>query len=424
MLSARLSVVTAGCLLAMALPGSAWKQDRFIITFWCAPPAIQENLAAVAAEGYNLTWAPAEALDLVEKHGLKALLQDPLINPAVLDTPEGRSKLDELIKRVRNHPALEGYFITDEPGSGAFPGLSRLVAFIRERDPEHLAYINLFPTYATKEQLGVSADAVERAKVGIPTNFAGAGANAEVIAAYRDYLNKFIDIVKPELISYDHYHFLKTGDGCQYFLNLELIREASLRARLPFLNIIQACTIEPSWRLVNKNELRFLIFTTLAYGGRGISYFLYWGPESYGGLYRDGKRTPLAVDVAHLNRTLIKIGNAMLHLESRGVYHTKPLPIGAKPVPPSSPVKLRGKGEYVLGLFGNKRKTTAFMIVNRDYKSGTRAQVELADRCLRIEEFDPLLGTWSERPVDRLMGEMFIDLDPGEGRLFRMVQTP
>jgi 2-isopropylmalate synthase len=49
-------------------------------------------------------------------------------------------------------------------------------------------------------------------------------------------------------------------------------------------NIIEASIIEPSWRLVNKNELRFLVYTTLAYGGRGISYFLYWGPKSYGGL--------------------------------------------------------------------------------------------------------------------------------------------
>jgi hypothetical protein len=70
---------------------------------------------------------------------------------------------------------MEAYFITDEPGAGAFPGLGKLVAYLRERDPAHLAYINLFPTYANEQQLGVSADAGARAKVGLPDNFAGVG---------------------------------------------------------------------------------------------------------------------------------------------------------------------------------------------------------------------------------------------------------
>lgn len=407
-------------LLVVCSHGLAWKQERFFITFWCPPPPTDANLEAVAREGYNLTWAPEEALDTVHKYGLKALLRDPLIDPSTLDNPEQAAKLDELIRRVRNHPALEGYFITDEPGSGAFPGLGRLVQFIRERDPDHFSYINLFPTYATKEQLGVSADAIERARVGIPTNFAGAGTNTETIAAYRDYLYKFIEIVKPELISYDHYHFLKGGDGSQYFLNLELIREASQKSGLPFLNIIQACTIEPSWRLVNKNELRFLIYTTLAYGGRGISYFLYWGPKSYGGLYQDGKMTPLALDVAGLNRELQTIGPVMMSLESKAIYHTKPLPIGARPVPRRSRIKIEGEGEFVLGLFGSKRKMTAFMVVNRNYKAPSTAQILLANPNVRVEEFDRRHGIWVEYPVDRISGKMFVELDCGDGRLFRV----
>ena len=45
--------------------------------------------------------------------------------------------------------------------------------------------------------------------------------------------------------------------------------EAALAARKPFLNNIQADTIEKSWRLPNPQETRFLVFTTMAYGGRG-----------------------------------------------------------------------------------------------------------------------------------------------------------
>ena len=42
------------------LPEGNWTQKEFIITFWCPPPATDEALAAVAAEGFNLTWTPVE----------------------------------------------------------------------------------------------------------------------------------------------------------------------------------------------------------------------------------------------------------------------------------------------------------------------------------------------------------------------------
>src|SRR5512143_1208201 len=137
-----------------------WKLDKILITFWCPPPATDEALAAVAAEGYNLTWTPEAGLDVARKHGLKAMLQDGLLAPATLDSPEQRAKLDALIARVRNHPALAAYFITDEPSAAAFPGLGKLADYLRERDPKHPAYINLFPTYANNQQLGTQGDVV------------------------------------------------------------------------------------------------------------------------------------------------------------------------------------------------------------------------------------------------------------------------
>ena len=97
-----------------------------------------------------------------------------------------------LIARVRHHPALYDYFITDEPSAANFPALGKLVAYLRERDPAHLAYINLFPTYANNEQLGTKGDTV---------------------TAYREHLRQYVDIVKPGLISYDHYQFSVKGDN-------------------------------------------------------------------------------------------------------------------------------------------------------------------------------------------------------------------
>ncbi len=396
-----------------------WTQKQFIITFWCPPPATDSALAAVAAERYNLTWVPVDGLDVAAKYKLRAMLTSDLLNPATLDDAAKRAQLEGLIEKVKSHPAMEAYYITDEPGAGAFPGLGKLVDYLRERDPAHPAYINLFPTYANEAQLGVSADAAERAKVGYPQNFAGVGTSDKTVLAYREHLKKFVEIVKPDLISYDHYHFMKESDGGQYFLNLALIRDAAIEAGKPFVNIIQACTIEKVWRLPNPAETRFLVFTTMAYGARGISYFLYWGPESYGGIYRDGTPTPMVKEIAALNAEITQFGPALMELESTAVYHTAPLPYGTQMVPADSPVQFTGSGEFVLGLFGKNGQTTAFMVVNRSHKQDAEATVKVSFPGGKLQELNRTTEKWSDSQTLDANGEVKIKLIPGDGRLFR-----
>jgi hypothetical protein len=421
--------IALGCLCASALceptqAASGWKQKQFIITYWCPPPATDEALARAAAEGYNLTWMPADGLDVAARHHLRAMLTSDLLKPEVLDDPVKRAQLNALIERVKKHPALEAYYLTDEPGAGAFPSLGKLVAHLRERDPAHLAYINLYPTYANEQQLEVSAEAAERARVSYPTNFAGVRTDDKTVLRYREHLRKFVETVKPDLISYDHYHFLKRksdgrpSDGKQYFLNLALIRMAAQEAGVPFLNIIQAGTGEPSWREPTAEEMRWLVFTTLAYGGRGISYFTYWGFR--GGLYADGKPSPLVQPVGALNAEIAKFGPALLALESVAVYHTAPLPYGTEAIPAEAPVQVAGPGKFVLGLFGESGRPAAFMIVNRDYEHGAEAVLKVTLPGSRLQELDRKTGQWSKGTALRRGRTVRIQLPPGDGRLFRV----
>jgi hypothetical protein len=248
------------------------------------------------------------------------------------------------------------------------------------------------------------------------------GPDDKTVLAYREHLKQYIEIVKPDLISYDHYHFFKTTDTPQYFLNLALIRSAAIEANKPFLNIIQASTVEKVWRLPNAAEIRWLVFTTMAYGGRGISYFTYWGPESYGGLYQDGKPSPLAAEVASVNAEIEKIGPALMQLDSIGVYHTEPLPLGTERIPMDCPVQIVSGGEFVLGMFGQKERMTAFMIVNRSYSRNAEATVKVKLPAGKLQELDRRTGAWTDGPIvdtDRILK---IELPPGDGRLFRATE--
>jgi len=319
--SGLLVIILVTCILNCHLvEANGWKQKEFTIAAWCPPPNTAENMRSMANDNYNLInvefWNdpmgpfvdPTEQLNIAGQNGMKAMLYSLLITPSTLDNPVQRAKLDQLIDKAKNNPAMEAYFVADEPQASAFPTLLRLVSYIKERDPNHLAFINLFPSYANQQQLAVDLKEAPKGPVGIPDNYLGAGTNADTVKFYAEYLRQYINVVKPEFISYDHYHFMANNDGEQYFLNLALIRNAAVRADLPFFNVIQSCRWESGWRLPTGGEMRWLAFTTLAYGGRGICWFVYWGTKQNGAIIQDGVRSSNADQVAAINKDIRAIG--------------------------------------------------------------------------------------------------------------------
>jgi hypothetical protein len=363
--------------------------------------------------GWNLVWCGEKELDVAQRHGLRAQLQDGLINPANLDTPAQKEKLDALIDRVKTHPALYSYFITDEPNATNFASLGKLVSYLRERDPAHLAYINLFPTYASNTQLGNKGDTV---------------------TAYNEHLRQYIDVVKPALISYDHYQFAVVGDATDYFLNLALIRRASLQAQLPFLNIVQACTWSKHMRVPTGDEMRYLVYSTAAYGAQGISYYVYCHPGHTGMVAQaDGTPTERYHALKTINREFAAIATQLQPYQSLGVYHAGMLPPGAEPLPKDAAFKLDPPVEpmdyktlqpvkgVLLGFFGQRLKNgntsqpTHCVIVNLDYK--TEIRVGLAGPG-ELELFDAASSTWFETSKSRFD----IRLPKGGGKLIRVRQ--
>lgn len=381
-----------------------WKVNTPIVTYW-AGPALTDAVARQMAEGgWNLVWCGEKELDVAQRHGLRAQLQDGLLTPATLDNPGQREKLDSLIARVRSHPALYSYFITDEPSAAAFPALGKLVAYLRERDPGRLAYINLFPTYASNEQLGTKGDKV---------------------AAYQDHLRQYLQIVKPSLVSYDHYQFAKGGDNPDYFLNLAMVRRAAQEAGVPFLNIVQACTWTPSMRVPGADEVRYLVYTTLAYGGQGISYYVYCHPGHTGGIaLPDGTPTPLYHALKSLNREFVAIAKELQPLRSLAVYHAGMSPPGSERLPQEAPFRFdppvvplayqppeRVRG-LLLGYFGKDDKPTHVVAVNLDYRAEASVAVTGPGN---LEAFDASSGAWSGAGGARLE----IRLPSGGGKLLR-----
>jgi hypothetical protein len=400
-------------LLGASSAAAAWKVGTPIVTYWAGPSMTDATARQMAEGGWNVVWCGEKELDVVQRHGLRAQLQDPLLTPASLEQPAQREKLDALIARVRQHPALYAYFITDEPNAKDFAALGKLAAYLREQDPAHLAYINLFPTYASNEQLGNKGD---------------------VTTAYQAHLQQYVEQVKPALISYDHYQFTARGDSAQYFLNLALIRRAAQDAGVPFLNIVQACTWTPAMRVPKGDEMRYLVYTTLAYGAQGISYYVYCCAGHTGAIaHADGSPTPLYRALRDLNREFVAIASQLQPLRSLGVYHAGMLPPGAEPLPkdaafvldpPVSPADYKApepvKGA-LLGCFGPVGKKaqspspTHVLVVNLTYESEAVLGIRGPKR---LETFDAGSGQWSRASGQRVE----LRLPPGGGKLVRVRQ--
>ncbi len=404
------SLVLLTVVLATARPSPAdesdpWKVGTPIVTYWAGPPISDAVARQMAEGGWNLVWCTEKELDVAQRHGLRAQLRDGLLQPATLEDPARREQLDALIGRVRDHPALYSYYITDEPNADEFPGLGKLVAYLRQRDPAHLAYINLFPTYANNQQLGNEGDTV---------------------TAYREHLRQYRQIVKPSLVSYDHYQFATNGDTPDYFLNLAMIRRSAQTAGVPFLNIVQACSWAPSRRVPEPDEMRYLVYTTLAYGGQGISYYVYCHPGHTGAIaLADGTPTPLYHALKPLHREFVAIAGELQPLESLSVYHAGMSPPGSEPLtddapfrfdPPVSPMayqppeRVRG---FMLGYFGKADKPSHVVVVNLDYKAENTVSLVGPGN---LDTFDGASAAWS--PVGSARAELI--LPPGGGKLLRL----
>jgi hypothetical protein len=371
---------------------TSWHQTELIRTFWCEPPADDQHLKTLKDEKYTLTWCAADALDTVAKHGLGAMIHDEtILKPWALDDPMKRKQLDALIDRVKLHPALQGYWLADEPmKTGEMQYIGRLADYIQRRDPQHFCYVNALPIHA----------------LGLP--------------AYESYLADYFKYLHPQIFSYDHYPFYKNYDFLDYFHNLEIVRSHTLEANIPFVNIIQASTYLPDWRALTPAELRWEVYSSLAYGAKGISYFLYWGPKKFGGLYQDGKPMPLSATAAQLNAEVDSLSKVMMPLKSVAVYHTAPLPGGTHLIPATSPIQIpnREHGHFVIGLFENPNNKQRFvMVMNRDYRKAHTVKLRLHNSSL-LAEYDRSKRSYIAVPESNWSGEVAVPLEAGDARLF------
>ncbi len=399
-LAAAVVLLTGGIAMSATTP-HRFVQDRFAIGFWVDPPAgadMDERYREIAAANFTVVLGgfgartPAtvqQQAALCERYGLRALVATAGLPP----------------ERLPESPAIWGYMLRDEPNTADFAALRADVDALRAARPGRLAYINLFPNYATPEQLGA--------------------------ADYDDHVRRFMAEVDVDVLSMDHYPAMRPdADGRQgYCDNLETLRRHADAAGIPFWNFFNTMPFGPHYD-PTEAQLRWQVYTSLAYGAKGVLYFCYWTPAGdefpRGGaiITAEGRRTRHYEQAKRLNAAVRNLGPTLMGLRCHGVIRPPAAIESATGAVDTallagSPLRHLTAGDFLIGVFSHADGRRAVLLNNYSYAHTAWPTVEFSAPLEQVREVDPASGQEVAVVDDSpAMPGLQLSLDAGEGRLF------
>lgn len=405
----------------------------FFITYWYGVPRdfiSRERLLEAAQAGFDViecrydTATNLQVLDWCRQLGMRAFVWDDRMRLAIDEAPGWEQALDGMIADYGDHPALDRFFVRDEPYASHFPMLARIAHYLQARGQKF--YVNLYPPHGLPEE------------------------------DYNTHVSTFLDMTGADLLSYDHYCMRKrpvtdaqraadpyfvearVSDACRrrnhdehtvfeeynsagYFRNLELIRRHALSRGLPWMIII---LLSEHWdyRWLTEAELRWEVFTALAYGMNALSYFTYWTPGvahkepwTYHNaiINADGSRNENYWRVGRINAVLRDMVAVMDGARSLAVFHVE-----GDPDPETVPFTGYGAVRTIEGapLVAGFFEGGLCVLANKDFHADRTVAVS-CDKLLR--QYNTDRHVWDTLPPDG-DGRYIIRLRAGDGTLLRV----
>lgn len=338
-------------------------------------------------------------LDICQKLGLQAIVFDESLSGdkwnRILDPKDLAKNLPAVIEKVGKRPAVLGYHLRDEPGAGEYPHLAEAVKTVNELAPGKWPYINLLP--------------------------------GDDLVAWEKYLDDFVTICKPPILSYDRYVIYDPPGGFApaFWANLAVARKVALRHDIPLYNIVLTA---PHWnyRDLTQTDVRMQVYGSLVYGVKGLGYYKFMSHEldildapplgnfRGGPLDEFGNRTPTWDWLRNVNKQVQNLAPHLLRLRSDRVYHMGgSVPAANEGATSSSLIASLTGPEFVVGEFTHEDSSRYVMIVNRSMTEQTHVNVKFPPYVEKAEFVDSRTGK-----LDRW--ENYYWLSPGQGVLIKL----
>ena len=305
--------------------------------------------------------AIAMALDAAAKAGIKLMIS----------CPELKADPEKTAERFKNHPALEGYYLGDEPGKPQFQDLADWAKRLKAIDKKHYSFVNLFPNINSNQNKFGTKD-------------------------YKEYIQTFDNLFPAPYLSFDFYPVVDGAVHPRWYENLEFFAANYKNEGRPFwafalttsylaysedsgqptLNDFYQLyqTYRPEKVFVHDiptlGELRLQVYANLAYGAQGIEY---WSFRGFGSpLDAQGKRTVVfdrLQKVSHEIQNLsgVFMGAKLISVAQTGSIIPNETKRQGKLPEPIKLLETVGEGAVVSVLENGKNRF--LVIVNRDYKN-------------------------------------------------------
>ena len=322
---------------------SKWTQEVFGISDWVTPRVgtwmqnadwIDRRMKEFADANFTVmlggmddgaTWNSSTLLQLqaAEKYGIKIIPGVPVTGAINRTSGVSDIKLQsDLDPKIIASPAFWGFDFYDEPNSNVFPALANLSRQVGAAFPAKVRFINLLPNYADPSTQLMAKN-------------------------YTDYVRKFVTSMVagragPDILCMDHYPFFEypagsnhTSSVAGYRANLGVLRAQSLRAGIPFWNFFN----DVGWLRHSdptEAQMRWQVFTSLAYGAKGVLYYCYNSePCGRGGVLHDKgqpsdnlhnnlRKGRHYSDATRINSVLKIFGKYLVTATSTAVYRVQP----------------------------------------------------------------------------------------------------
>ena len=331
------------------------------LTQWCKTPADAKRLLGEAEK------AGVKLIIGLDAHGLKQM----------------SVAAEEFTAAAKDSPALEYYYITDEPHVNSAEAIGECVKRYKELDPVHPCYVNLFGAHC--DRWGRNDKARQKKYSGCDT--------------LEEYLSRLYDVIPLEMVSFDFYPLLsykplQDGDfrlhGRRVFMKerwYETLEKESALARQRNIPLC-AFAMASAHRHYRANDypvptmahLRLQQYSNLAYGAQILQYFRYYTPknreERHGfnnaPIVSSGKRSPVFDLVREMNKEIQARAFVFTGAKVQGVWHTGlDIPLGTKRfkanvLPPFVKSFSTPKGDTAVVSWLKNGNKDYVVVVNRD----------------------------------------------------------
>ncbi len=342
-------------------------------------------------------------LDLAHARGIKVQVSDSRTEN--LMTTATDEEIDAIANTYKNHPATGGYYIKDEPSLEQLPRAAYVYNRLKRNDPASFPNVNMFPAS------GVPGD-------------------------HRSYLEEWVKQAGPtnlEFLTMDTYPFVGgRAIGPDYFKDMEDLRATGLKYDLKIAAYLQAVGLTigetEHLRRPNADELRWNVYTNLAYGVKGIYWFTWFQPLDQGPdthfstaiMDGTGNMTDLYASAQALNAEIKQWGSILSGLTSHDVFFHGNVPEGTKPLPADFFWKPLEEDAQIVSHFMDQSGRNYVMVVNRDFNNSRTLGYRLSSKPSAVTEISKISGAEISTSYSPLTGYLSSTFLPGEGKLYAL----